>query len=282
MEISGSPGENKARANEAVFRFYEELNDFLPPERRKADLVFEFTESPSVKDAMESLGVPHPEVDLILVNGRSVDFSYRLKNKDHVSVFPVFESLDVSGLSRLRERPLRNPLFLLDAHLGRLARLLRLLGFDSIYDGKWTVSGIMAAVLREPGRILLTRSRALLKRNYITRGYWIRSSEPEEQLKDVLRRFDLFSLISPFTLCLVCNGRIESVNKAAVHEQLPERVRLLFEDFTRCPSCRRIYWQGTHHEKMQAFIRKIQAGRGPFEPFGTLEGSGQSECNNRV
>jgi uncharacterized protein with PIN domain len=282
MEISGSPGENEARANEAVFRFYEELNDFLPPKRIKADLVFEFTESPSVKDAMESLGVPHPEVDLILVNGRSVDFSYRLKNKDRVSVFPVFESLDVSGLSRLRERPLRNPLFLLDAHLGRLARLLRLLGFDSLYDGRWTVPGIMAAVMREPGRILLTRSRALLKRNSITRGYWIRSSEPEEQVKDVLRRFDLFSLISPFTLCLVCNGRIEPVNKAVVHEQLPEKVRLLFEDFTRCPSCQRIYWQGTHHERMQAFIRKIQPGRGPFEPFGTLEGSGQSECNNRI
>src|SRR3989338_9144205 len=113
----------------AHFRFYEELNDFLPPERRKTTFTREFRNRASVKDMIEALGVPHTEVDLILVNGASVDFSYLVQDGDRISVYPMFESFDIRPLVHLRPRPLREPKFVLDTHLGKLAVYLRLLGF---------------------------------------------------------------------------------------------------------------------------------------------------------
>lgn len=242
---------------QAVFRFYEELNDFLPLHKRKTDFVCEFDGSPSIKDTIESFGIPHPEVDLILVNGQSVNFSYLLQDGDRVSVYPLFESFDISNATHLREKPLRNPRFLLDVHLGRLARFLRLLGFDSLYENTFSDRDIADTLPRDPGRILLTRDRELLKKKVVTHGYWVRATEKEQQVKEVLRRFDLFALISPFTVCLACNGRIAPVEKEAMIDLLPPKVRERFESYTWCPACRRIYWQGTHYEKMQNFIHRI-------------------------
>ena len=120
--------------NRAHFRFYEELNEFLPHHKRKTEFVYHFHGAPSVKDAVEAIGVPHVEVDIILVNGISVSFSRKLSDGDRISVYPVFESFDVSAVTHLRARPLREPRFILDVHLGRLAKYLRLCGFDTLFS----------------------------------------------------------------------------------------------------------------------------------------------------
>ena len=167
----------------AVFRFYEELNDFLPARRRKIEFEHHFDRRASIKDMIESLGVPHTEVELILVNGRSVDFSYMVEDGNRISVYPVFESLDVSPLLRLRPEPLRDPRFVVDCNLGRLARYLRLLGFDCLYQNDYTDAGV-ALISQQQHRIVLTRDRRLLHRKIITHGFYIRASMPREQVRD--------------------------------------------------------------------------------------------------
>jgi len=170
-------------------RFYEELNDFLPPHRRKVTFTHALTRRTSVKDLIESFGVPHTEVELILANGRSVDFSYIVQAGDRISVYPMFESLDVSPLLRLREKPLRDPRFVVDANLGQLARYLRLLGFDATYRNSFTDAEVAQISSREK-RIVLTRDRALLRHKIITHGYFVRAVKPREQVREILARLE--------------------------------------------------------------------------------------------
>ena len=172
------------------FRFYEELNDFLPPERRKLEFELHFDRRTSIKDMIESLGVPHTEIELILVNGQSVDFSHIVEDGDRISVYPVFESLDVSPLIRLRPAPLRDTRFVVDCNLGRLARYLRLLGFDCLYQNNYTDDDV-AQISQRQHRIVLTRDRRLLQRKIITHGFYVRAVNPKEQVREVLRRIDL-------------------------------------------------------------------------------------------
>ncbi len=242
--------------NQAWFRFYEELNDFLPLYRRKTSFPFSFRGNPSVKHIIEELGVPHVEVDMILVNGNSVDFSCRLKKGDQVSVYPVFESFDISNVQRLRAKPLRNPMFILDVHLGRLSKYLRLLGFDTSFDKDLNDRQIISISLSEH-RIILTRDRGLLKNRTVTHGYWIRSSKPTDQLIEVLKRFDLKSGLQPFTRCLECNGVLIDVQKKEVMNLILPKTRDFYTEFKKCGNCRRVYWEGSHYEKMKRFIQTI-------------------------
>jgi len=241
----------------AEFRFYEELNDFLPPARRKRDFIYAFQGRPAVKDAIEALGVPHPEVDLILVNGESVGFGHPLGDGDRVSVYPVFESLEIAGATRLRPQPLREPRFILDVHLGRLARHLRLLGFDTRYANDAADAAIAAAAARER-RIVLTRDRGLLKHSAVTRGYWVRATAPRAQAAEVIRRFQLEARLRPFTRCLECNGVLRAADKAAVADRLPPRARRLHDTFAECPDCRRLYWPGSHHRRLAEFVAQLR------------------------
>ncbi len=169
----------------AQFLFYEELNYFLPAEKSKLNFTYNFMGSPSVKDAVEAIGVPHTEIDLILVNGKSVSFSYHITEGDDISVYPVFESMDIVEVTRLREKPLRVAKFVLDVHLGRLAKNLRMLGFDTLYSNNYSDSEI-ANISTAENRIILTRDTGLLKNKKVTHGYWIRSQYPKEQLKEVM------------------------------------------------------------------------------------------------
>lgn len=245
----------------AQFRFYEELNDFLPPARRKVAFDYEFDGTPSVKDAIEAIGVPHPEVDLILVtrNGPaalSVDFSFRIANGDRVTVYPVFESFDISAVTHLRPRPLRRTRFLLDVHLGKLARILRLLGFDSVYERDYDDAEIARRTAAEK-RVVLTRDKGLLKRSEVTRGYWLRSQDPEVQAREVLGRFDLESAVAPYSRCLVCNGTLAAAEESAVTQDVPPKSRRMYDAYTRCESCGRIYWRGTHATGLTGIIERI-------------------------
>jgi uncharacterized protein with PIN domain len=239
----------------ATFRFYEELNDFLPPRRRKVDIRYAFRGRPAVKDSIEALGVPHTEVDLILANGRSVGFDYHLDDGDRIAVYPVFESLDITPLVRLRPRPLRRMRFVLDGHLGKLARLLRLLGFDALHRQDHRAADLIAA--EREGRIILTRNRGLLKTGCISRGYWIRATEPGDQVRELLRRFDLRREIKPFQRCLACNGVITPVAKEEIQDRLAAKTRAYYDEFRICGSCRRIYWKGTHYAQLKARVQSL-------------------------
>lgn len=237
----------------ATFRFYEELNDFLAPARRKVAFEHSFDGRPGIKDVIEAIGVPHTEIDLILVNGESVGFDYSVEDGDRVAVYPVFEGIDITNVTRLRRFPLRDTKFILDVHLGKLARYLRMLGFDCLYRNDYDDPEIIR-LSRAEGRTILTHDSGILKVGAVTHGYWIRSQYPKEQTREVLRRFDLRSMVKPFTLCTECNGKIEPVAKEEVFGQLEELTRKHYHEFHRCTACGRVYWKGSHYEKIQGLV----------------------------
>ncbi len=238
-------------------RFYQELNDFLPRPLRGRRFDHPVPERASVKDVIESLGVPHTEVELILVNGESVDFSYSVHEGDDISVYPMFESLDVGSVARLRPGPLREPRFVADVHLGRLAAYLRLFGFDCLVEPAWG-DAQLAAAAAEGGRILLTRDRGLLKRRVVTRGYCPRDSQPRRQLLEVLRRFDLIGISRPFSRCMRCNGQLVPATADEVRSRLPASLAASALEFTRCPDCGRVYWQGSHYARLAALVEHVR------------------------
>ncbi len=244
---------------QVTFRFYEELNDFLPQERRKRDFQAFFRPKSTVKDIIVSLGVPHAEVDLILVNGVSVDFTYPLDGGERISVYPVFESLDIRSCGNLGPKPLRHLRFVTDIHLGRLTRYLRLLGFDTLYYNDFNALGLIEVSVRQ-ARVLLTRSRRLLTNKVITRGIWVRDVDPRMQLKWIFQRLDLYAEASPFSRCLCCNGLVRPISKQEVAHRLPSRIRAGHQSFSLCSSCNRVYWKGTHFKRMSRFVQEMLGG----------------------
>lgn len=241
----------------AWFRFYEELNDFLPAHRRKVRFAHRFSRRASIKDMIEALGVPHTEIELLLVNGNSVDFTHIVSNGESISVYPVFESLDIRPVLKLRAEPLRKTRFVLDGHLGRLARYLRLLGFDTLYRNDYRDEEL-AEISASRQRILLTRDRRLLHRSIVTHGYFIRETRPLLQTSEVLRRFDLYADIKPLCRCIRCNGMLTVVGKEQIAHRLEPKTRRYFDEFRMCRDCRQIYWRGSHFRKMRDLIAGIR------------------------
>ncbi len=239
-------------------RFYAELNDFLPPDERQRVLARRLDAPGSVKDVIEGFGVPHPEVELVLVNGRPVEFGCLVAEGDRVAVYPRFRRLPAPG-PPLRVPWTGEPRFLLDVHLGRLASYLRLAGFDAAYANDAT-DAALAAASREEGRALLTRDRGLLKRREVERGYWVRETQPRRQLAEVLRRFDLAGRLQPLARCGRCNGRLAPVGKAAVEADLPPRTRREQHEFHRCDRCGRVYWRGSHVARIERLLARAIGG----------------------
>jgi len=239
------------------FRFYEELNDFLPEVKRKVRFTYNYIDRASVKDVIESLGVPHTEVDFILVNGNSVGFDYLITDDDDISVYPLFEAFDISNVQHLRPKPLRVPKFIADVHLGKLTRYLRMVGFDVIYKNSYTDDEIVKISLEEK-RAILTKGRGILKRKDVTHGYWVRSSKVKAQVVEIIKRFDLKKLIEEFTRCIECNSMLESISKKEVINELPPKVSSSQNSFSVCPSCKKVYWKGTHYQRMLSFIKTIK------------------------
>jgi uncharacterized protein with PIN domain len=236
-----------------MLRVYGELNDFLAPADGQATLVAAFDRGATVKDFIEARGVPHTEIDLVLVNGESVDFGRMLGDGDCVAAYPVFEALDVALVTRVRAEPLRVTRFVLDVHLGRLARYLRLAGFDARYDRE-AGDDRLAEVSRAEHRVLLTRDQGLLKRRAVTHGYCVRATAPPRQLAEVVSRFDLRRVARPFSRCMACNGVLEAADRRDVAAEVPERSRKHFAEFLRCPTCRRIYWRGSHFPRLEQIL----------------------------
>jgi uncharacterized protein with PIN domain len=242
-----------------TLRFYEELNDFLPTVQRKRSFDYPLRPTQSVKHLIENLGVPHTEVEIILVNGRSVDFAYQPVDGDRISVYPMFECLDVTPLLQLRPQPLREPRFIADAHLGKLARHLRLIGFDTLFFNDAGDDRLIEISLLDR-RILLSRDRALLMRRELTHGCFVHALNPEQQLAELFLRLDLYRGLKPFTRCMECNGRLLTVEKQEVLNLLPERVAERYTEFWRCSDCAKIYWKGSHYRELSAFIQRAVPG----------------------
>jgi uncharacterized protein with PIN domain len=253
---------------QATFRFYEELNDFLAPPRRRCEFSVACARAATTKHMIEALGVPHTEVELILLNGESVGFDALLADGDRVAVYPAFEAFDVTPLLRLRDEPLRTSRFVADAHLGGLAHLLRMMGFDTLYDNAFADDAIERIAMAEH-RIVLSRDRELLKRRGVTHGMYMRALRSQQQLREVFERLDLARSARPFSRCLHCNGLLAPIDKAAALPQLPPRVAAQFHRFSACPGCGRVYWEGSHWRRMRALVDAVLGGVAPVaEPYG--------------
>lgn len=235
----------------AAIRFEGSLNDFLRLAKKDTWIRYSFSGTPAVKDAIEAIGVPHPEVREVVVNGTRVNWLHQLQHEDRVEVYP-FDGKEEELVKNLQEYR-----FVLDVHLGTLARSLRMLGFDTCYEHDLHDKDI-AAMAEAEARIVLTRDIGLLKHKAIRQGYWLRSQQREEQLAEVLRRFQLLGQVNPFVRCLVCNGQIEEVAKETVLARLPPKTQLYFHEFYQCTSCFRVYWKGSHYERMQELMERIR------------------------
>jgi hypothetical protein len=239
-----------------TFRFYEELNDFLPKHRRKTTFEAEFRGKRSIKDMIEAIGVPHTEIDLILVNGKSVDFNYILQNGDRASVYPVFESLNITDVTLLRKIPLRRHKFIADINLGNVVKYMRVLGFDLYYDSLLSTREIIEISKRE-NRVILTKSRKLLKFKDVTHGIFIRPGTTTDQIRRIIDYLDIKDNIKPFSRCLRCNTLLKSVLKEKILDRIPPKTKEFCDEYVQCQSCDKIYWKGTHFINMKKVVRQI-------------------------
>lgn len=229
----------------ARFRFAGELNDFLTRRFRGNEFSYQFEPHQSVKHLIEAVGVPHPEIGEIRVNGKPVDVKYQVQDGDFVHVFPPKPG-ENSKPENLR--------FVLDNHLGKLAAYLRMLGYDTLYQNDYQ-DETLAQITSEQGRILLTRDRRLLMRNEVRNGYCLRSLDPLVQLKEVVRRYLLNGNSGIFQRCLRCNTPLQDVEKEVISDRLEPLTRQYYDEFCICPNCSRIYWQGSHYRHMQQIIK---------------------------
>jgi len=228
----------------AYFRFFGRLRDFLPRGQRDQVIAVDFQERQSIKHLAESLGVPHPEIGQVLVNGLEGTLSTITQDGDRIDVHPV------------QNGPPVEPRFVLDNHLGRLTAYLRMLGFDCLYRNDYNDEEL-ADTSQTEERILLSRDRRLLMRKSVTYGYCLRSLDSLEQLTEIIQRFDLIKRVIPFHRCLRCNHLLAPVAKEVILDRLEPLTKLYFDEFQICPACKQIYWKGSHYEKMRGLIEQM-------------------------
>jgi uncharacterized protein with PIN domain len=236
----------------ATFRFYAELNDFLAPEHRGIAFKHPCARAATVKHEIEALGVPHTEVEALLVNEQPSRFGQLLDNNDRVAVYPRFRTMRMDGTFDLRPPLPELKRFIADAHLGGLARLLRMAGFDTLYENDFRDSDIEAIAGQEQ-RIVLTRDIELLKRSSLTHGAYVRALKPVRQFSEVIDRFNLRST-HPFTLCLNCNTALRRISLEAARERVPPNIRARHQSFSTCDVCQRVFWEGSHWQSMQRLL----------------------------
>ena len=257
MERQNSPAVGYANHFSVVLSFHGDLGFFVQAKERYQPITRTLTRKTSIKDLIESCGVPHPEVDLIIVNGQPVDFSFQVESDTAFDIYPT--SAELFSTFRLQERNVRA--FVADGHLGKLARDLRLLGIDVSYRQNPTDRELLDTMAQE-NRALLTRDRPLLMHRVVRTGYYPRSQRPFEQTVEVVRRFGLVQALAPFVRCLRCNGVLRSVSKEAIIDQLEPLTRLYYDDFQVCPKCGRPYWRGSHVVKLEKRVQAILAHLG--------------------
>lgn len=244
-------------------QFHNELDDFLSEEHKSRRFRFELKGSRSIKDLIESIGIPHTEIATILVNDRPVDFSYLVQADDFIDVYPAGTQFQktasgpgIDNTITCQPPALTETRFVLDVHLGRLAAYLRMLGLDCIYRNDYD-DPALAEISANQQRILLTCDRRLLMRKQIIYGYFVRNRLPGKQLPEILTRFGLYQKLKPFTRCIHCNGKTISVSKKSIEDRLLAKTRKYYNEFYQCTSCNKIYWKGSHYEKMKKMIDTV-------------------------
>jgi len=242
--------------SEITLSFVGELNDFISKRDKHTPIYHSSSHPTSIKDVIESLGIPHPEVDIIIVNNHSVDFSYQVRNGDEIYIYPYSTHPQSSAFIHLAPQNQDIPTFVVDTHLGKLASYLRMLGFDTIYQNYYSDQRL-AEISSFENRTLLSRDLGLLKRKVVMRGYYLRSMIPRNQLIEIINRYQLVNKIKPFRLCIRCNGGIKPIHKSRIEMQLQEKTRQYYDEFQICEDCSQIYWEGSHYYDMQKFIRQI-------------------------
>lgn len=238
------------------FRFYEELNLYLPVKNRKKWVEYEFIDRIPVFNALKQLHIPLEKVDLILINDTSVDLNTLINSGDRIAVYPVFELFDITDLTKLRSTPLRQPKFICDVHLGKLCKYLRMLGFDTFFDSSLSLDKLID-ISRSEHRILLSRNNHISRLQRITHYFRIRSANADEQLKDLIQQMDLYNRIQPFSRCLQCNSLIKPVEKSTILNQLPPKIIEHFYTFYICKTCHKIYWKGSHYQRMMTHLNQL-------------------------
>jgi uncharacterized protein len=222
-------------------RFDEDLWFFLAPRNRRPSVQVRRDGTSTAGHLVESLGVPLTEVGS-LAAGRPVAVSYRPADGDVVDVGPV---------TRPQRVPLTPLRFVLDVHLGTLARRLRVLGVDAAYSNDADDDHLIAQA-NEQNRVLLTQDRGLLRRRSLRFGGYVRGARPDRQLQDVLERFA--PPLAPWTICTACNGRLAAVPKADVERELQPGTRRTYDSFARCPACGHVYWRGAHSRRLAGIV----------------------------
>ncbi|MCX7983448.1 MAG: Mut7-C ubiquitin/RNAse domain-containing protein [Bacteroidetes bacterium] len=231
-------------------RCYAELNDYLPPDQRYKDFQLVFPTQPTLEQVLLTLGLNLNYVDLVIRNKTSITRLTLLANGDRISIYPTLESFDISSLEKLHPIPLRQPTYIADVHLGKLAKLLRLMGFDTLYFKSADYKYIIQCSLEEQ-RCILSKSDLYKSKPYVQRYFQITTQYPREQLREVFNRFDLWNCVHPFTRCLTCNTLLTKVEKHAVKQELiPQRVFSWCTEYQYCSNCVKYFWKGTHYERM--------------------------------
>jgi hypothetical protein len=245
----------------AKITFHGDLNEFLRTDNSARSLDYPVARRASIKDVIEALGPPHTEVGRILVDGADVDFTHLLKPRERVEVRPVQAPMDVTKPAPLRPDPLPELKFVVDVNVGKLADRLRLLGLDAAYEPEWSDDAI-AAIAEAEGRVVLSKDLALLKRNKVEFGRAVRAAHPDDQILEVVEFFGIQGPFEPFTRCIHDNTPLVPVDKADIIDRLEPLTKKYFHEFHICPTCGRIYWPGSHHERMQEWMQNIGLGTG--------------------
>jgi len=212
----------------------------------------------SIKDLIESFGIPHPEIEKIAVNGKEVDFAYIVENSIRIDVFPISAYSNFFKPSLLRPNPLDFHRFVVDINVAKLASKLRQLGFDTLLPRNFDDTGL-AAIAGCQRRILLTRDCNLLKRKIVEFGHLVRAASPNEQLVEIIKLFGLKDKIKPYSRCFQCNGLLDPVAKEDILPLLEPLTKKYYNVFHRCIDCKKIYWSGSHREKMDEILQVILA-----------------------
>jgi len=238
-------------------RLYEELNDTVVPARRKRPFTEEVGDGETVATLLRRLGVAPAAVDLCLVDGTAVELDHRLVPGARLTCYPVFERFDIGPTTPLPGRPLRRVRLLADAHLGRLARDLRLLGLDCALAPPEVADDALIARCRAEGRILLTRDTALAERRHLTHRLLVATADPEAQAAEVVVRLQLEARLAPFHRCLECNRRLVRRVATPLRHRLPRAVAAHLHWLRQCPACHRLYWPGSHAERLAQRVTRL-------------------------
>lgn len=238
--------------------FHRHLRPLLHPAYRQGGLVdLRVNRGTSIKDVVESLRIPHPEVGQLLVCGRQVDFAYQVLEGDTVDVLPLVPPVDPCTPTLLRPKPLAELKFMVDVNVAKLGSLLRMTGMDAACRPDLCDADIAAVVARE-GRILLSRDRGLLKRKIVVHGHLVRNQLPEEQLSEIVHLYGLRDMLQPYSRCMRCNSQLVEVKKATIIDRLEPLTKKYYQIFYICPSCDRIYWSGSHKERMNRLLTTLE------------------------